>query len=865
MCWNVNGLVSKLTEEGFVDYLHNFEICCLTETFTTVNFDFTKCFREHVILHSPGVKLSGQGRCCGGVAVILKNSIAHSATELHTLYDNIVAFRLCNSGLSELIFLAVYIPPTDSPYYANKVSDCNITLLEDVMLSLQEQFPRANFIICGDLNARIGQWSVHSEVEDEPCIFDSHMLFESPVNSCSCFLFGKRNSQDKTVNKFGRILKNFCKIHHCTVLNGCTARDSKGRYTYISPQGESVVDYCLMVAPQLNYHVDLTVAQRVESDHMPLEIYLGSSKHLVQKNQESTTFTKLQWNPAKIDQFRGRVETPEFSTKLQKAFDLLDYSTELALAHFTDLLVWCAEGMERRIRVGGKRSSKSSASWFDSECRIFKKITIDALKVYRRLPNDETKRNYLQCRWGYKDIIKRKKKSYFSEIRNSLMNGLRDSKKFWDTIKRITSVKRYIPQADIGLEKWKSHFESLFRERNHGESLPKIVEQENRYHELLDAPICPTEIKRAFRKLSPGKAAGIDRLPGGCLKEVQDKLIPYLTKLFNALFDKHYFPKLWSKSVIVPIHKKGDFNNPDNYRGISLLCATCKVFTTILAERLKVWMESEEKLCTEQAGFRADHSTIDHVFTMNAMILKHVYGEGRGKLYVCFVDYRKAFDSVNHTHLWRVLYNSGLSTKFLSMLKAIYADVQSCVRWQHALSDFFPCTVGVKQGAIESPGIFSLFINVVAEFVRARGKHGVQMLPGMMEIFLLLFADDIALISTTPAGLQNQINNLVQVSNSLNLKVNSDKTKIVVFRKGGHLAKGEHWFLGGTKLEIVNSYKYLGFVFTTKLSLNTALDDMCVKGKQKALHILKAMWCLQCLKTKVFFRMLDTQVVPTLL
>ena len=276
-------------------------------------------------------------------------------------------------------------------------------------------------------------------------------------------------------------------------------------------------------------------------------------------------------------------------------------------------------------------------------------------------------------------------------------------------------------------------------------------------------------------------------------------------------------------------------------------------------------MEIEGKICQEQAGFRSNHSTIDHIFTVNAMILKHVYGEGRGKLHVCFVDYKKAFDSVNHSHLWRVLHESGLSTKFFLMLKAIYANVQSCVRWQQTLSDFFPCSVGVKQGAIDSPSLFSLYINVVADFVRSNGKHGVQLVPGMVQIFLLLFADDIVLLSTTPIGLQNQINNLVKVSNSLCLKVNVDKTKIMVFRKGGHLAKGEKWQLDGTNLEVVNKYKYLGFIFTTRLSLNSALEDLCVKAKQKTMHIMKALWNLRCSKTHVFFRMLDSQVIPTLL
>ena len=109
--------------------------------------------------------------------------------------------------------------------------------------------------------------------------------------------------------------------------------------------------------------------------------------------------------------------------------------------------------------------------------------------------------------------------------------------------------------------------------------------------------------------------------------------------------------------------QSGDYHNPNNYRGISLLCASCKLFTTVLADRLRTWMEESGKICLEQAGFRAGHSTIDHIFTLYAMILRHVYGEGRGKLYVCFVDYRKAYDSVSHPHLWRVLQESGMSTK----------------------------------------------------------------------------------------------------------------------------------------------------------------------------------------------------------
>ena len=120
----------------------------------------------------------------------------------------------------------------------------------------------------------------------------------------------------------------------------------------------------------------------------------------------------------------------------------------------------------------------------------------------------------------------------------------------------------------------------------------------------------------------------------------------------------------------------------------------------------------------EQAGFREDHSTIDHVFTLHSIAVKHVYGGGRGKLYAAFVDFHKAFDSVDRSCLWTVLEKSRLSTKFINMLKSVYANIRACVRWNGAMSNSFDCPVGVKQGAVESPIFFNLYFNYVAEHVR---------------------------------------------------------------------------------------------------------------------------------------------------
>ena len=129
--------------------------------------------------------------------------------------------------------------------------------------------------------------------------------------------------------------------------------------------------------------------------------------------------------------------------------------------------------------------------------------------------------------------------------------------------------------------------------------------------------------------------------------------------------------------------------------------------------------------------------------------------------------------------------------------------------------------------------LLSSSLSEVTDFVRENGKYGIQLLPGFEQFFLLLFADDVILVSSSPAGLQNQINNLEKASESLGLSVNLDKTKVMISRKGGHIAAGEKWFYYGSKIEIVSSYKYLGYTLTIKSQQSLRVKDTLAKLKVK--------------------------------
>ena len=182
-----------------------------------------------------------------------------------------------------------------------------------------------------------------------------------------------------------------------------------------------------------------------------------------------------------------------------------------------------------------------------------------------------------------------------------------------------------------------------------------------------------------------------------------------------------------------------------------------------------------------------------------------------------------------------------------------------------SLTDSIHCLRGVKQGDVCSPILFSLFINELALDIIKGGKHGAILTSTLVEIFILLFADDIILLSETAVGLQNQLNILYRSSEKLQLKVNFDKSNIIVFRKGGYLAAHEKWFCGKNRIEVVNAYKYLGLYFTTKLRFSTACSDLAARGKRAVMGILSVLYKFGNQSMKLLGKLFDSKVQPVLL
>ena len=187
-------------------------------------------------------------------------------------------------------------------------------------------------------------------------------------------------------------------------------------------------------------------------------------------------------------------------------------------------------------------------------------------------------------------------------------------------------------------------------------------------NECLNRPFTCDEIERCIKKLKNSKAPGGDEILNEYLKITKDCMLPIYASLFNHILDTGHIPDQWLEGKIQPIYKnKGDSLDPNNYRPITLLSCLGKLFTATLNERLSNFLEENDLLRENQAGFRKHYSTVDHIFSLYSLI--EILKNEKKKLFCCFVDFSKAFDSVWRFGLWRKLLNTSVNGKFLKVLQ----------------------------------------------------------------------------------------------------------------------------------------------------------------------------------------------------
>jgi hypothetical protein len=263
-----------------------------------------------------------------------------------------------------------------------------------------------------------------------------------------------------------------------------------------------------------------------------------------------------------------------------------------------------------------------------------------------------------------------------------------------------------------------------------------------------------------------------------------------------------------------------------NYRGITLLSTVGKVFVTILERRLSRWCEQKKVIVQEQAGFRPGRTTVNHIFTLAEIIQRRK--KEKKSTYCCFLDIKKAYDTVWREGLWEKLSNVGIDGKILNVIKNMYEKVQSCVVINNRPSSWFSIDVGLRQGCVLSPLLFLIFIN---DLLRELKESGMGVTASGIQVSNLAFADDIALLANTKEDLQAMLQIAERYARKWKFTFNTKKCKVMVFNRVG---ENPDVFLDGDRLEVVKAYKYLGVWFDTNITWKLHKETILAKAKRRA-------------------------------
>ena len=220
-------------------------------------------------------------------------------------------------------------------------------------------------------------------------------------------------------------------------------------------------------------------------------------------------------------------------------------------------------------------------------------------------------------------------------------------------------------------------------------------------------------------------------------------------------------------------------------------------------------------------------------------------------------------NSVWHTGLFHKLQKGGITGNFINLIKDLYKKTKCAIKVNDRITDFFNYSKGVRQGCPLSSVLFNLYVNDIFDTINKHSTSDVY-LNRNNKINALMYADDLVLISRTKEGLQRQIDSVYDYCEKWKLSINIKKTKSMIFNRGNNLIK-TFFNVGGSPIENVKSFTYLGFTISAKnCSFQNTINALSIKAN-RAVFAIKNNMKLSQLPLKLAKKIFQSQIVPILL
>lgn len=743
-----------------------------------------------------------------GVGFLIKSKLKKNILGFEGVSDRIAVVHLKFPGYKKnWVIFQIYAPTeqagkSDVEYFYESISE-----------AIKPHYNN-NIIIMGDFNAQVGERQIGEE------------------SSIGKFGHGKRSQN-------GQKLTDFMMENNLTLMNSRFYKKTKSKWTWSSPGEKFKTEIDFIITNKASAFTDTDIVKNLNfnTDHRMVRSCLSlnqpkrSRKNIANNNKLYQISEHSQLANSRTSESLNEIITSDAETgikyrrlqnKLKEMLVRKPRSKESYLSKETLELL-----EERRTLISNKGNKERRQKIANLSKKIKENMRKDRKNKRNRVLEENIKRT-----GGTKKAMKQ----------------LSEHGKEW--ISKLKQRESYLTNRP-SIQKLATDYYRLLYSDKFDSGLATIPETNEAKENKVDKvpEILASEVIKAIKSQKPEKAPGPDRIPNEMLKGNIEEISPALAKLFNEILQTRQIPEEWTECHIILLHKKGPRDEIGNYRPISLISNIYKVFAKVIMERISSKLNESQPV--EQAGFRKNFSTIDHIHTIKQLIQK--YNEYNKQIYLAFIDYSKAFDSLRHYYIWRCLEQQGIQSSYIEILKSIYKSSKASIKLE-STGESFPIKKGVRQGDPLSPTLFNAVLEHI--FRQLNWDHLGLNINGA-RLNHLRFADDLVLLEENPTELEQMMQSLANISREVGLEINACKTKLMSNSREIDI------MVDGNKIEYVKEYIYLGQIISPTDAMTKEINRRIAQGWKKywsLKEIVKSKDIGNHIKKKTF----ETCILPVL-
>ena len=762
---------------------------------------------------------SGGEKLERGVGIMVSKPVAGCVMGYWAVSDRVIVVKIKGHPFNVNI-IQVYAPTQES-------TEEEVDEFYDQVAEAQNQCKSQDItLVLGDFNAKVGK-----------------DRYEDVVGP---FGLGERNFR-------GERLISWCDASNLVLTNTWFKKHPRLLWTWKSPGGrnKNQIDYITINKRFRNAVRDVRTYPGADcySDHVPVvaDIVLKLKKVIRRKREDRREIKQLITNEQLKEAYRIEVEN---------RYEALNSEEPLE----------GEEEMDREWRYLGAALTETAREMVPKQQRRGRQrwMTEEILDMMeeRRTQKERNPQRYVELNLEIRRACDEAKEEWINEQCREVEELERQHKieSMHRKIKEVTGRKRLargnviknkegviVMEIEEVLKRWEEYVKDLFDD-NRGEK-PRLRIPMNG-PDLLNEEVI--SVIKSFKK---GKSPGNDEVTIEMILASGEFGMRKIAELARRIYETGYIPKEMYKSIFIAIPKKPGAVECNLFRTISLMSQITKIILKVILNRIKQKLKPE--ISEEQYGFVKGKGTRNAIFIIRMLTERAI--EMQKDVYMCFIDYEKAFDRVRHTDLIEILQRINLDGKDIRLINNLYWSQMAAVNIDNNLTSWIEIKRGVRQGCVLSPDLFSIYGEIIMRSIM--GMEGITI--GGVNINNIRYADDTVIIADSAEKLQLLLNTVNRESELMGLKINIKKTEVVVTSKNPE-PPNCNILINDERIKQSSNFVYLGSMVTQDGRSNQEIQRRILIAKN-AFKIMKNLLTNNRISAQTRTRALKTYVWSTLM